>query len=1329
MVAVYEVAQRAKLGRSFRRSRRLHLLQEAENAADKHDMRRLYQLVEQTAPRKRRTQMHIKTEQGELQTKAGMHRDLRDHYRDRFNASSRQELFFHAADRMLPSSVTLTMEELAHSLRKIPLRKAVPAGWAPGPVWRACADVLTPLLQEALQTLWVRGGRDIPTSWVNACLIFLIKAGKQGHKAADYRPIGLLCPLGKAVLAAITTRVSPYVHSMAGCFPLHGYIPGRGTHSALRQVFQHCEEVRRLCMDSATTIHDVKAGKSRPQCVGGLQIFIDLSKAFDVMPRSKLYEALLRSGAPKAEVELIMMWHVRSQYFLNEAPQSPGITTTRGVRQGCKAAPTLWLAFSALCCELLDKKLYPGWCAKHLVVYADDHHVSFCFRTLPELEAAVHAMGIVYTTLHAMGVEVSAPKSACIFTCRGTLRGSVHKRFVGTIKDQKVLKIPNGGSMLHIPIVSEHTYLGTVVSYSNFETQTLQHRANLARTRYYQLKTVINNRSHISRRDRLKMWMTCIWATLSCGLVECGVTKQGCIRLQSMMLQHIRAIVASPAHIDRISDAEVLLKYKLLPPHSLLLQLATKRLENACHSDPERSWTAWFQSTARAVEILDSLRALQADLAKAEVTRRRDACVAPVATTPPAAAPADSVPLRSDAPETSEQCTCDLCGKAFDSQRALRVHKAQKHHIQTDKTGTFSKAEHASGGMPTCRGCGKKFSRWSGLDRHIQQHRCPKEVRVTDVPDAKPASDPHIATVAAIQQTPEAMRILHQHGVHQFALHAAYGHILKQTCAWCGQWIASPYMVKNHFHNSHPDLMQRYKSQLSNFLSDIVPASPCAYCTCTAKVKARHIQSCAVLFQAAMLLASSQDGTTSGPTSTTFRGCIERGSQSQTTENTEIPAETGQGQREGREGLAKAGQGDSSIINKRQHRTCDQHDEPTHAQARRGTVGVEAEHRVVHVPPNTEARVLRGRHTREAIREMEPRGSERCTSRSSPFTMHPPAGPHPGTPQQVKPSRSDRRSKASGLGAGERVDLSGLVPKQRLPQSQRDEARDAPSDDPRKDQGSAASSIERRRHSQIPLAETPQGAHGKRHGCDGPGFSNSPRECTEGSRADAGVAGEFRVPGGGPPVSQRVVAALGIGTRAPADVERLHVLSLRNGSQICYANSVLLAYMWCTHLSSLSWLRAFGRAADPIQLLLQVHRPTLTSFDSLGFLWRDWPRPHIQHDASEFRAHFLLVTGCIACVGEWEARKHIEVGVQVMVSGSSAQAITIPVPTPNQCKCVSQHGDGNIDPKCMHSRCYHRYCAYTLNATLTQMAEYAKPKFGYKSRRSFRYRHLSTMPR
>ncbi|OLP74748.1 hypothetical protein AK812_SmicGene45629, partial [Symbiodinium microadriaticum] len=63
--------------------------------------------------------------------------------------------------------------------------------------------------------------------------------------------------------------------------------------------------------------------------------------------------------------------------------------------------------------KLYDALIQSGWCGEHLVIYADDHHVSFCFRTL---------------------------------------KGTVHKRFVGQIKDQKVLKVPNGLMPLSPPV-------------------------------------------------------------------------------------------------------------------------------------------------------------------------------------------------------------------------------------------------------------------------------------------------------------------------------------------------------------------------------------------------------------------------------------------------------------------------------------------------------------------------------------------------------------------------------------------------------------------------------------------------------------------------------------------------------------------------------------------------------------------------------------------------------------------------------------------------------------------------------------------------------------
>ena len=148
------------------------------------------------------------------------------------------------------------------------------------------------------------------------------------------------------------------------------------------------------------------------------------------------------------------------------------------------------------------------------------------------------------------------------------------------------------------------------------------------------------------------------------------------------------------------------------------------------------------------------------------------------------------------------------------------------------------------------------------MARHIEQHRCPGARAAPSAPNAS-------TLVAGIRHDPEAMSVLCRQELHQFALH---GSIFKQSCAWYGQWIASPYMVKNHYYNSHTDLLQRLGSSVHSFLSDISLESPCAYCTSTAKAKTRHVPS-AVLFQAALLLASLQNGdSTDRATATALRG-------------------------------------------------------------------------------------------------------------------------------------------------------------------------------------------------------------------------------------------------------------------------------------------------------------------------------------------------------------------------------------------------------------------------------------------------------------------------
>ena len=120
-----------------------------------------------------------------------------------------------------------------------------------------------------------------------------------------------------------------------------------------------------------------------------------------------------------------------------------------------------------------------------------------------------------------------------------------------------MLKISHADKHYAIPIVSEHVYLGCVVTYASYEAATLQHRLSVGKERYRQLRKVVNSRKVLGRGHRLNIWFTCVWSTMQYGLTACGVLATGLKELQSVMMKHVRAISAMPAHLTHVSDNEL----------------------------------------------------------------------------------------------------------------------------------------------------------------------------------------------------------------------------------------------------------------------------------------------------------------------------------------------------------------------------------------------------------------------------------------------------------------------------------------------------------------------------------------------------------------------------------------------------------------------------------------------------------------------------------------------------------------------------------------------------------------------------------------------------
>ena len=162
--------------------------------------------------------------------------------------------------------------------------------------------------------------------WSDATVALLPKPHGRMQTPLDLRPIGLQDPLGKGVMSLLLKQASAEIITLIRRFPQTAYLPGRGTSTALRQVFCHCHAIRALSLGERLTVHQRQAGAQSQQCCGGLQISLDLSAAFDLMRWSHLKQALDLAGTPIYLQDILLTWLIQVRYLFHHRSRRYGYT-------------------------------------------------------------------------------------------------------------------------------------------------------------------------------------------------------------------------------------------------------------------------------------------------------------------------------------------------------------------------------------------------------------------------------------------------------------------------------------------------------------------------------------------------------------------------------------------------------------------------------------------------------------------------------------------------------------------------------------------------------------------------------------------------------------------------------------------------------------------------------------------------------------------------------------------------------------------------------------------------------------------------------------------
>jgi hypothetical protein len=837
-----------KLAYQTRKNLFYDVVAQAEAAARRHDTHKLFQLINRYAPKQPKKQIQLRKDDGQMASPVESAALLNQFVANTWAGPDRLHLRFDSAP-----GVPFTVQQLERALSLIPSSKAVAKPFSPGTVWRQHASFLAPLLHAKLTVWWASNPPKIPDSWRHGWLFMIPKPSKPPVSPQNLRPLALQEPVGKAIIGLLIQLVMREAYHHLILFPIWGFMEHRSSSDAIRRVSLHCADVRQLLGLHRSTPQHRATGATRHQLYGGLQIFLDLQRAFDSVHRRKLFSRLQNLHISQSLIQLLMAWHENTVYFVQHDQVDSPVAIGRGVRQGCKAAPGLWNLFVILFLHDLMAHVPIQWIQSHLTIYADDFHIGAKFTTAHDFVCFHKTLGIIFWTLRSLELQINPGKSVALLELRGSHSHALRKQLVRRDRDGEKLRIflPDGDEM-QVPIHKSAKYLGMLISYSNFEDASLKHRLSLMNTGFRRLQRWLTGRHCLTINQRYKLWHCCVYPILTYGIFATGLTTVGIQKAQTQITIMLRKLLHDHAFYTRRNNQQALALHRFPSPLHLLHGTAAGLLR----TQADRSELLTEHDLAHTItwehlpELLHRLEQLQA-------TASLETQVHHAYNTP------------------FFQCAqCDFC---TENVSVFRRHCTVAHGYQLFRTQFVQQAHFTVNGLPTCKHCHTTFSTWRMFSAHIERG-C--QVLLTGPTACTAGSSstraalgtlnimqPNMADSAArglrmitaeelhhlkTQVFGERLlQVIHDREWTKVAADSEICQYLSSRCIICSFHFSRCQELHQHFRLQHPELWEHAPQkavQLTNIFSD---ESPCQCCGALFKT-----HSCPTWSQIAVLLVN-----------------------------------------------------------------------------------------------------------------------------------------------------------------------------------------------------------------------------------------------------------------------------------------------------------------------------------------------------------------------------------------------------------------------------------------------------------------------------------------
>ena len=429
----------------------------AEAAAAKGDQRSLYLIVRRLSSKTQLRASRLRGPEGTLLTKEAEMQSIVQH--------SNSTFVVHSDDtplQPLEADYCIDSAAFAAELHKLGLAKAVPKHMAPSATWKLCAEALGDVFSTALRGHFKQGSKaQFDADWKHSYVVWIPKPNKPPINVASLRPIGLTSPASKALAECLRAPLLSHLEPLIQVMPQFAYAKHRGTADAIAKAHSHFHQVDSLLQQTKANRFQQQAGLRSRQCAGGLSISLDLSRAFDGVTRSHIYQAMQANQVPQDVITIVQQLHKDAQYKFQVGDIKGSTVSTNGIKQGCVIAPYLWNFFTLAFLTLLQQQRSLEWIQRVLSLFADDVWGAWLITSKTDFELAIQDVSLVLATLESLCMTVNYSKTAILLKLTGKDAGNIRRAHTFMKAGQLHLKLHVCGTERSIPIKDQHEYLGT----------------------------------------------------------------------------------------------------------------------------------------------------------------------------------------------------------------------------------------------------------------------------------------------------------------------------------------------------------------------------------------------------------------------------------------------------------------------------------------------------------------------------------------------------------------------------------------------------------------------------------------------------------------------------------------------------------------------------------------------------------------------------------------------------------------------------------------------------------------------------------------------------